>query len=247
MSGVPLSKDDPFGVTLEKYKKKDLEEKYKIVPVQEQASSLNRYTDEQLKEAQKLNSEAWRIVNVPNNTKENLLKALDLVRRANNLTHGERSGILDTLARAHFELKEYGPAVGYQSYAVELIAKQEKWAHSAARNDHEFQITLRKYKAALDKYNKELPSAKQWIAMVYEPKFSASDLIARLKDFGPMQEKMQLEQLFIAETDPNRIWWFGEREIVEELPRAMTVLDQKEGNDQRNRRLHRRRKRKIPK
>ena len=70
-----------------------------------------------------LNSIAWTIAIAKSGDKRDLDLALEAARLANRISDGGDYGILDTLARVHFERREYDEAIEYQTAAVRLAGE----------------------------------------------------------------------------------------------------------------------------
>ncbi len=90
-------------------------------------------------DADMLNVIAWSIVDPAANVKtKDLGLALKAAHRADELTKGESAGILDTLARVHFEKGDIEKAIALQTKAVSL-AKDEGMKKELEASLKEFQ------------------------------------------------------------------------------------------------------------
>lgn len=88
--------------------------------------------------AQALNALAWMIVDPEAKYAQRDLKlAFAAATRANELTEGKEPGILDTLAKVHFDMGEVEKAIEIQQKAVEL-AKGSSWEQELTRRLEEY-------------------------------------------------------------------------------------------------------------
>ena len=91
-------------------------------------------------DAQALNDIVWAIADCDGAPKDQVKEMLPWAEKAVELTQGEDAGILDTLARCHYEIGEMAKAVEVQEKAV-AKAKDEEMKK-------ELMVTLEGYKAS---------------------------------------------------------------------------------------------------
>jgi tetratricopeptide (TPR) repeat protein len=109
------------------------------------ASPVAKKLGELLKEdADSLNDLAWTILDTEGLKNRDLDLALDLAKKANELTQGQSGEILDTLARAYFEKGDLDKAVELQTKAVEKMKDNQE-----ATDEEKGEVTaaLEKFKA----------------------------------------------------------------------------------------------------
>ena len=112
--------------------KKDLDAAYALAA---------RLTTTDLKDdAEALNQLSWTILDRPGLARRDLDVALAMAERAVEISKGEESAILDTLARAHFDKGHVDEAITWQTKAVEKAASDDE--------RQPLQATLKKYQAA---------------------------------------------------------------------------------------------------
>jgi thiol-disulfide isomerase/thioredoxin len=101
-------------------------------------ATAGKMVDDSESRPQMLNDVAWTILTKPGIATRNLDLALKLAEKANAATEGKESGVLDTLARAHFEKGDIDKAIDFQTQAVANAGDSEK---------AQLQDTLKKYQA----------------------------------------------------------------------------------------------------
>jgi protein O-mannosyl-transferase len=77
-------------------------------------------------DANLLNSIAWVLATVPNDSIRDGVKAIELARRAEKLTGGRHPAVLDALAAAYAEAGQFAEAVQTAQTALELAAEQNQ-------------------------------------------------------------------------------------------------------------------------
>ncbi len=89
-----------------------------------------------------LNEIAWTILDAPGVEARDLDVAMKIATRANEVAKGKDAGILDTLARAHWEKGDKAAAIATQQKAIAALSSDQ------AEMKLELEATLKKYQAA---------------------------------------------------------------------------------------------------
>jgi tetratricopeptide (TPR) repeat protein len=105
-------------------------------------------------DAQILNELAWTILDTPDLKDRDLDVAMDIAKRAAEVSKEESSAILDTLARAYIEKGDVDKAIEYQTKAVEKSANDEEL------NNEEGEAIKTQIKETLEKYKAKKAEAK---------------------------------------------------------------------------------------